>query len=166
LDQLGLNWQGLLVQLINFMLLLLILRSVAYKPILRVLDERSERIRESVERAEQVKVRAAQAEEEFAARLQEARRQGQEIVTRANQVAERIHQESEERAKRDAEEFLVKARAEIERDRQKAAADLRSEVADLALLAASRVVGSTLDPKQHYRLVEEALAEAEKSKLN
>ncbi len=166
MDQLGVNLPGLIAQIVNFLLLLALLRIVAYRPILRMLDERSTRIRESQERAEQIRREAARTEEEFAAKRAEALRQGQEIVARANQAAERIYQEAQERARSSADEFLAKSRAEIERDRQQAVADIRAQMADLAIFAASRLVRTSLDSKEHYRLVEEALDEAEKAKLS
>ncbi len=166
MEQLGVNLPALIAQLVNIGLLLLLLRLVAYKPILRMLDERAQRIQESQERVEEVKREAARNEEELAARRTEALRQGQEIVARANQAAERIYQEAQNRARQSADEFLAKSRAEIERDRQKAVAEIRSEMADLAIFAASRLVRTSLDTKEHYRLVEEALAEAEKAKLS
>ena len=166
MEQLGINLPSLIAQLVNFGLLLLLLRVVAYKPILRMLDERTLRVRESMERVDEIKRESARSEEEFAARRAEALRQGQEIVARANQAAERIYEEAQERARQVSAEFLAKSRAEIERDRQKAIAEIRAQMADLAIFAASRLVRSSLDTKEHYRLVEEALAEAEKAKLS
>jgi len=166
LEQLGINLPSLIAQLVNFALLLLLLRVVAYKPILRMLDERALRVRESMERVDEIKRESARSAEEFAARRAEALRQGQEIVARANQAAERIYEEAQERARQASAEFLAKSRAEIERDRQKAVAEIRAQMADLAIFAASRLVRSSLDTKEHYRLVEEALAEAEKAKLS
>lgn len=166
MEQLGINLPSLIAQLVNFALLLLLLRVVAYKPILRMLDERALRVRESMERVDEIKRESARSAEEFAARRAEALRQGQEIVARANQAAERIYEEAQERARQASAEFLAKSRAEIERDRQKAVAEIRAQMADLAIFAASRLVRSSLDTKEHYRLVEEALAEAEKAKLS
>lgn len=166
MEQLGINLPALIAQLVNFGLLLLLLRVVAYRPILRMLDERASRIRESQEQAQEIKRQVARSEAELAARRAEALRQSQEIVARANQAAERIYQEAQERARQTADEFLAKSRAEIERDRQKAIAEIRAQMADLAIFAASRLVRTSLDTKEHYRLVEEALAEAEKAKLS
>lgn len=166
MEQLGLNLPALVAQIINFGLLLVLLRIVAYRPILKMLDDRAARIRESVEREGLIKAEAARAEQEFAERRAEALRHGQEIVARANEAADRLYREAQERARAAADEFLEKSRAEIERDRQRAVAEIRAQMADLAILAASRLVRSSLDTKDHYRLVEEALAEAERSKLS
>lgn len=162
LDNLGIHWQGLLAQAVNFLLLLGLLWLVAYKPVLRMLDRRATRIRESMERAEEIRREAARTEEQFAATLARARKEGQAIMAQASEVAERIRAEAQEEARRQAEEFLSKARAEIQRDKERAAAELRAQVADLAILAASKVVKRSLDDADHYRLVTEVLAETER----
>ena len=166
MDALGVSVPGLLAQFINFILLLLILRAIAYKPILRMLDQRSERIRESMERAEAVKLQAARTEEEFARRLTDARREGQEIITQAEKIADRLRQEEMDKTRQEVEQLRAKALEDIDRERERAVTELRRQVADLALFAAGRVVGRSLDQSSHYRLVDEALAEAEKLKLN
>lgn len=166
MEALGVSVTGLLAQFINFILLLLILRAIAYKPILRMLDQRSERIRESMERAEAVKQQAARTEEEFARRLAEARREGQEIVAQAEKIADRLRQDEMEKTRQEVDQLRAKALEDIERERERAVTELRKQVADLALFAAGRVVGRSLDQTSHYRLVDEALAEAEKLKLN
>ncbi|MBI2940351.1 MAG: F0F1 ATP synthase subunit B [Chloroflexi bacterium] len=166
MEQLGINLPGLVAQIVNFGLLLLLLRLVAYKPILGMLDQRAARIRESMERAEEIRRQAQRAEAEFAERLNEARREGQAIVTRANEAAVRIQREAEERARAEAEEFLRKARTEIDRDRQRAIAELRAQVADLTVLAASRVIGRALDKPAHLAIIEETIQQAEKAKLS
>ncbi|HVC34621.1 MAG TPA: F0F1 ATP synthase subunit B [Chloroflexota bacterium] len=166
MEALGISVPGLVAQFVNFILLLLILRMVAYKPILRMLDERSLRIRESMERAEAVRQQAASTEEEFVRRLADARREGQEIIGQAEKIADRLRQDEMEKTRQEVDQLRVKALEDIERERERAVAELRKQVADLALFAASRVVGRSLDQASHYRLVDEALAEAEKLKLN
>ncbi len=166
MEALGISVSGIISQLVNFILLLLILRAVAYKPILRMLDERSARIRESMERAEEIKAQAARTEEEFARRLAEARRESQEIVGQAEKVADRLRQEELDRTRREVEDIRVRAIEDITRERERAISDLRRQVADLAVLAASRAVGRSLDQTSHYRLIQEAMAEAEKLNAN
>ena len=102
------------------------LRAVAYRPILRILDERAERVRHSLAEAERVKEEAKKNEEDLNLRRQEALQQSQEIVARANQAAERIHQEALAEARRAADEFLARSRAEIDRERQQAIAEIRA----------------------------------------
>jgi F-type H+-transporting ATPase subunit b len=166
LEGLGINWQGLVVQIVNVAILLYLLRRFAYKPFLGILDRRAEKIRESVTRAEEIQQQAEATEQEFASRIQEARRQGQEIVNQANQAAERIRADAEQRARGAAEEFLSRARGEITQERERALSELRRQTADLAILAATQVVRESLDTDAHRRIVERVLAESSDPKLN
>ena len=166
MEQLGISLPGLLAQFVNFILLLLILRAIAYKPILRMLDERSQRIRESMERAEELKKQAARTEQEFTKRLDEARRESQDIIGQAEKTAERLRQDEIDKTRRLVEELRTKALADIAREREQAIAELRKQAGDLAVLAASRAVGRSLDETSHYRLIQDALSEAEKLNSN
>jgi F-type H+-transporting ATPase subunit b len=160
-EQLGINLNGLIAQLINFVILYLLLSRFLFPRVTQMLDARAARIRESVERAEQVQRDAERTEQQFQERIAEARREGQGIVANANQIAQRIQAEAQEKAQREAEAFLVRAREQIQRETQQASAELRQQVASLALLAASRVVERSLDERQHVELIERVLREAE-----
>jgi F-type H+-transporting ATPase subunit b len=165
-EALGVNLPGLIAQLVNFGLLVLLLRAVAYKPILRVLDERRDRVQESLSEDQRQREENLRNQEDLGKQRREALREAQEIVTRAGQTAERIHAEALVEARRAAEEFLERSRAEIARERQQAISEIRGQMADLALSAASRVVRRSLNQPEHYRIVEEALAEAERANLS
>jgi len=160
-EALGINLPGLIAQLVNFLLLLFLLHRFLYPRILTMLDERATRVRESMERAEQVKAEAERMELQFQERLAEARREGQQIVANASQIAQRIQAEAQEKAGREAEAFLVRAREQIQREAEAARLQLRQEIVSLATLAASRVVERTLDERQHVELIERVLSEAE-----
>ena len=161
MEQLGINLNGLIAQLINFLVLFFLLSKFVFPRVTQMLDARAARIRESVERAEQVQRDAERMEQQFQERVAEARREGQGIVANANQIAQRIQAEAQEKAHRDAEAFLVRAREQIQRETQQASAELRQQVASLAVLAASRVVERSLDERQHVELIERVLREAE-----
>jgi F-type H+-transporting ATPase subunit b len=160
-EQLGINLNGLIAQLINFLILYFLLSKFLFPRVTQMLDARAARIRESVERAEQVQRDAERTEQQFHERLAEARREGQGIVANANQIAQRIQAEAQEKAQGEAEAFLTRAREQIRRETQQASAELRQQVASLAMLAASRVVERSLDERQHVELIERVLREAE-----
>ena len=161
MEQLGINLNGLIAQLINFLILYFLLSRFLFPRVTQMLDARATRIRESVERAEQVQREAERSEQQFQERLAEARREGQSIVANANQIGQRIQAEAQEKAQREAEAFLVRAREQIQRETQQARLELRQQVASLALLAAGRVVERSLDERQHVELIERVLSEAE-----
>ena len=164
MEALGINLPGLIAQLINFLVLLFLLRQFLFPVVLRMLDQRAARIRESMERAEQIQKDAERMEREFQEKLNEARREGQQIVANANQIAQRIQTDAHEKAERDAQAFLERARSQIERETENARAQLRQQVASLAIMAAGKVVERSLDERQHADLIDRVLRDAEVSK--
>ncbi|OGO03860.1 MAG: ATP synthase F0 subunit B [Chloroflexi bacterium RBG_13_54_9] len=157
LGKLGISLPGLIGQVINFVILLGILYVVAYKPITRMLDERANRVRESMERAEFVKQQAERTEQDFQGRIEEARRQGQAVLGEAVQVGERLKEEARQEARREAEAIIARARTAIQMERDEAIAALRREVADLVVLAAEKVISTSIDKETHQRLIDEVL---------
>ena len=157
---LGINLPVLIAQLVNFTILLVALRLLAWGPLLRILDERRERIREGLESSEEMKRQAAESDRQVQEQIEAARREGQALVAQAQDIAGRIQAEARTQAQADAEATLARARNEIQLERDTAIADLRKEFADLTISAAEKVINSSLDRNQHRRLIDEALAES------
>ena len=157
---LGINLPTLLAQIINFAILLGLMYLVAYKPIMRMFDERSRKIKESMEQTEFIKEQAAQAEGEVKKQLEAAGRQGQEVIARAVRTGEEVRQEAQQEARRDAESLIIRARMEIQRERDDAIDELRKEFADLTILAAGKVIDRSLDKEAHRRLIDKVLKES------
>lgn len=160
IDALGFNLPALLAQMINFGILLLVFSVFLYKPLLKVLDERKQRIQEGLEASEESKRQLATTEQEVAKELAKAREQGQTLIGEAQQMSQRIQNEAREAARTEAEQMLERARNEIQLERDAAIAELRREFADLTITAAERVINQSLDKDQHRRLIDEVLAEA------
>jgi F-type H+-transporting ATPase subunit b len=162
--ELGIDWGVLVTQLVTFIILLVILRFVAYKPLMRMLDERSKRVRESMEQAESVKEQSAHAEEEVKKQLVEAGREGQERIAKAVKAGEEMKQKAQEEAKQEAEALINRARGEIQQERDEAISQVRREFADLTVLAAGKVIDRTLDKEKHRELIEKVLEESSTEK--
>ena len=160
LASLGINLPTLVAQIINFAILLGLLYLVAYKPIMRMLDERSRKIKKSMEQTEYIKEQAAQAEEESKKRIEAAAKEGQEIITRAVRTGEEVRREAQQEARQEAESLIARARMEIQRERDDAIDELRKEFADLTILAAGKVIDRSLDKKAHRQLIYKVLEEA------
>ena len=158
---LGFNLPGLIAQLINFGILLVILRLFLYKPVLNLLDERKRRIQEGLERAEQAAEQALASEGEVRRAIEEARAEGQQAVARAQEAAQRLRTELEERARADADQIVERAREEVRAERDQAIRQLRAEFTDLTIAAAERVIGQSLDRAAHQRLIDEVLVTSE-----
>jgi F-type H+-transporting ATPase subunit b len=159
-DALGINIPQLIAQILNFVILLIILRLLLYKPVLRMLDERREKIAEGLNAAELARAEAASAQANIQEQLTAARQQGQEIVANAQGIATRIQEEAREQSARDREEALKRAQAEIGLERDRAIAQLRSEFADITVGAAEKVINQSLDRQSHQRIIDEALAQS------
>jgi F-type H+-transporting ATPase subunit b len=157
---LGINLPSLLAQLINFTLLLVLLSVLAYKPLLRVMDERRKRIQEGLDAAEESKRRLSDTEKEVAGEMAKAREEGQALIGQAQQMSSRIQEEGRTQARAEAEQLLERARSEIQMERDSAIAELRREFGDLTITAAERVIRRSLDEETHRELIAEVLAEA------
>ena len=159
LASLGIDMPTLLAQIINFVILFGLLYLVAYKPLMRMFDERSRKIKESMEQTEFIKEQAAHAEEEVKKQLEAAGREGQEVVARAMRSGEEVRREAQQEARREAESLINRARVEIQRERDDAIDELRKEFADLTILAAGKVIDRSLDKEAHRQLIDKVLEE-------
>jgi F-type H+-transporting ATPase subunit b len=157
---LGINLPVLLGQLLSFIFLLTIMRLLVYKPVLAMLDERRERIREGLSAAERGRETAAEASREAQTQIDTARTEGQAIVAQAQTVAQRLQEEGRAQAVVQAEALLERARSEIQLERDSAIAELRKEFADLTIAAAEKIIGQSLDRTAHQRLIDDALAQS------
>lgn len=157
---------GLMIwTLISFFIALFLLQRFAFPQIGQALDRRRRAIEESIEAAERTRAEADVLLEEYRARLREAREQADEIVSRARKAAERLHEETLAEAKESKEELMARTRREIEAETRRALDDIRKEVANLTVLATEKLARKALDTEDHRRLIDEALAEIDFSRL-
>jgi F-type H+-transporting ATPase subunit b len=166
MENIGVNWQLLVAFLINFLILFGLLMAVGYKPILKLLDERQAKIRESLEMAEKIKDQTSRSEEQIKAAVEAARKEGQVIIGQASQIAEKIKEEAKEGARKEADAIISKARDEIKLERDKSIAELRSEFSNLTVLAAEKVIKESLDASKHRKLINEVLDQTNTFKQN
>ncbi len=162
--ELGIDWHGLLAQIISFGVLLILLLVLAYKPITKMLDERSNKIKESIDQAEFIKQQVAKTEQMVQEQLAQARKQGQDMVAQSAQIGERLREEARQQARQDAEAIIARARTEIQAEREEAIAKLREEFVEIAIQAAEKVINKALDKETHRQLIQETLEESTKLK--
>lgn len=166
MDQFGLNAWQFVVQLVAFLVFIFLLWKFAAGPIVRVLDERQEKIKESVASAErmQAELKATQARNEEV--LQEARREAQDILTTARQNGEQLLARARDEAGQQADAYLARAQETVRQEAEQARIQLREEVADLAVMAAGQIIRKELDPAAQKQLIEETLAGAARASQN
>jgi F-type H+-transporting ATPase subunit b len=155
LEGLGLNPGFLISQIVNFALLLILLRVFLYKPILKMLDERRQRIARSMEDAEKTAEARQKAEEEYQRQAEEMAQERERLRAEMTEEVAREREKLLAQARTEAEDILADARAQVEREREQMLKDLRGQVVALAIAAANKVIGEALDEERQRRLVEE-----------
>lgn len=158
LEALGINLPSLLWHTLNFAVLVFLLIRFLYRPVVRVLDERSARIKESMQQAEAIKEQLARTNEETRLQMEATRREGQAIIEQASQMSEKMRAQARQEAQAEADRIVERARAQIDHERQQAVAELKREMADLVVAAAGKVIGQSLDEKAQHRLVDDFLS--------
>jgi F-type H+-transporting ATPase subunit b len=156
---LGLNIPSLVVFLVNFTILLAILYLFAFKPILKLLDQRSERIRESLEAADTARQAATASEAKTQEQLNEARLEGQRLLEQARQIAEKFREDEMTKTRHEAEAFIERARQGIEQEKSEAIEEVKTHFAGLAIYAAERVIERSLDRESHKDLIGKVLSQ-------
>jgi F-type H+-transporting ATPase subunit b len=151
---------GLIVwTLITFTLLLFLLSKLAWKPIIKTLQEREEKIRKSLEEAEKARREAEALIAKNAEMMAQAERDAQELVRRAKEMADKLKLELTEQGKLEAAKMLVTAKKEIENEKNSALSQLKTEVADMVVQAAGKVIGAALDADKHKKIVDDFIKE-------
>ena len=144
---------------ITFLVLILVLAKVAWGPIVKMLDERERTIRDAIDQAKKERAEAEKLLAQQKDSLAQARREAAELAKKNQQEVEALRAELTAKARKEADELVAAARRTIEEETRKASADLKAQVADLAVGAATRIVKSSLDEKAQRALVEEYLRE-------
>lgn len=157
---LGVDLTSLIAYLVNFGLLLVILYFFGYKRLLAALDQRSQRIKESLEQADRVRQESQQRQAEMQRALDASRQEGQKLLIQAQEAAARYREEQAAQARAEAERFKAEARDEIRQERDAAIEQVRGQFATLAMTAAERIVRRSLDERTHRELIEQVLTES------
>jgi len=145
--------------IITFLIVLMILRWTAWKPLLGALTAREEKIRASIEQAEQARQQAQALLEEHRRQMAAAEDQVQRILSEGRALADRHRAEIAEKAENSARRMIAQAKEEIQREKDAALIQLRAEVADLAIGAAGKILDKNLDTPAQRSLADAAIRE-------
>ena len=156
--QINLFW--VVVSAANFIVFFLIVRSIAFSGLVKTLEDRRSRIEQGLKDAEQARRDRDAAAQERLAALTEARREANEIINRAQKVSADAREQDMAATREELARLRERAAAEIEAEKQRAIAELRGEVTDLALAAAGRVVADSMTGDRQRKLVADFLAES------
>ena len=146
----------LIAQILNFIVLLWVLAKFAYKPLIKAMDDRRNRIINDLDSAEQTRLDAEALKAQYVEQMANARQEATEIVDKANKVAQNLHDEFMEQARAEKDAMMATAKERIEQDKKQALVDIRTQVIALSTQIASKVVNQKLNSTEDQKLVAEA----------
>lgn len=154
--------KSLVIQMINFLVLLFILWKLLYKPLVAKMEERTQAIKKSLEEAQAARADAERQRQQHAAQIQAAMSEAQAIRATALKEAAEEQRRLVEAARAEAAKLVASAKAEMEQDIRRARGQLRQEVGDLAVQIAERLIKQSLRGDDHRRIIQEALARVDR----
>ena len=142
---------------VTFLLLLVVLKNVAWGPIIEALEKRESEIKDALSSAEKARENAAQASHEYEEMVKKARTEAQDIIAESKSTAERVREDIKNTADKEAREMLDKAQAQIDTEREKAVNEIKSIVVDFSIQAASKVIEKNLDSDDNKRIINDTI---------
>jgi len=158
LAKLGVDWKLLIAQIINFVILLFILRHFAYKPILRVLEDRREKIDKGLKDAEEATKKLLEAEKKEKAVLDEARYQAEQIISKSEETAKKNKEDIMASADEKAKKIMATAEKKIEEEKDKMIMEAKKELAKLVISATEKIIDEKVDVEKDKELINKAVS--------
>jgi F-type H+-transporting ATPase subunit b len=152
-------------QILNFVILVVLLRAVAYKPVVNMLKAREDRIKESLDKADADAAEADKLLADYKKKLAAANVKAEDIIRNAEKRASEEREAARAETKREIEQMKKAAEAEIQRDRERAVAQLRSEVVALSMAAAGKIITKNIDKAENEQLITEFVDKLDKDKI-
>jgi len=157
---------GLMIwTIVCFLISLYVLKRYAFGPIQKLIDERRDRIRQSLEEADHARVEARSLLEEHRKLIAQAKGEAEEILSETRRVAEANQRRMREETEADRQRRIEETRRQVEAETRRALEQIRAEVADLSLIAAEKVTRQSFADEDHRRLIEEAVGDLDLSVL-
>lgn len=156
---LGINIHTLITQLVNFLILLFLLWLVAYKPILKMLRDREEKISNSLKMADINQKKADELEKQIMKNQEEARENAKKLLDESQAIAEKTKKEVLEKAQKESDELMKLAETKIKQQKDELRTELRAETAGLVVTALEKILDKKLDKDDEKKFIEEAVKE-------
>lgn len=159
----GISYE-LVFQLINTFLVFVLLKKLLFKPVLGIIEAREKDIQENLAHGERTKNEGVSLKKEYEEKISSAKSEGQEIIKQATLRAEQKESEIISTAKQEAQSLREKANKDVEQERQKVMNEIKTDISDIALLAASKVIEKDLDKSKHEELINNFIKEVGEAK--
>ncbi len=157
LEKLGINWKLLIAQLINFAILLYVLKRFAYTPIVKMLNERTEKIEKGLKNAEETRKKLTEITQKEKEILSKAKIEARDILKKSEDTAKRSKDEIAAEVKAQAEKIITDAKASIESEKTKMLREVKTEVAELVISATEKIINERIDSKKDRELIEKSI---------
>lgn len=161
LEDFGINPILLLAQIVNFAILLWLLKRFLYKPILKVLDERRKKIETSVKQAEEIENRLSETETRQKELISNAERESSKIIEEAKEAAKNLQEETLSETNKKVEEAMTKNKETLRLEREKMASEVKADMANLVAETTKKVLDRSLTTKDNEELVKKSLKDLE-----
>lgn len=159
--EMSFNVPTLVVQVANFLILLVVLKMVLYEPMVAAITEREARIKRALDDAESINAEALSLKSQYESRLKEAQSEAGRIVQTATQEGERLKSELVTEGHSEKQRIIDKGHQEVAYERQQAMSEIRGRVVNLSVDMASQLLKDTLGPSEHRAIVEQFVKKAE-----
>lgn len=157
LQTFGINPLLLLAQIVNFLILLLLLKKFMYKPILKVLDERREKIAESIKNAEKIELQLQKTEADREKKLEDASKEADKLLKEATKSAQDIISDAELKASLRVDEMMKEGKEVLKNERQKIEQEIKAEISDLVVLSLEKVLNQVIKDKAQKELIKKTV---------
>jgi F-type H+-transporting ATPase subunit b len=163
LKALDIEWGIIVTQIIGFLLALWILKAFAWKPLLKMLDDRRKKISGDIDAAEKIKADAAKLLDDYKTKLREIDNEARARIQEAVAEAGRISSEIKDQAREESRQILSRSREELARDIAQAKISLRDDVVSMSIRAAEKIISTKLNEAEQKRLLDDFLKEVDKA---
>ena len=157
LAKLGIDWKLLVAQAINFLILLIILYKFLYKPVLKVLHDREEKIVKSLRQAKEIETNLQKSEEEKEKIISEARNEAGKIIAESKKMAEKVHKELTNKTKLESASILEQNKKQLKIEKESMFKELRGDVADMVRIATEKILRQKIDSDQDKLVIKKSL---------
>ena len=147
----------ILAQLVNFGIVLFVLKRYAYGPVLKMMQERTDKIEKGMADAESAGTKILEIAEKEKEVLVEARKQAQEIVTKAEEIAKKNKEEIITEAKNQSEKILSDSVKKIEQEKNQMMQEVKGQIAELVIAATGKVIGEKMDSEKDVQLIKSVI---------
>lgn len=157
INALGLDWKMLIAQLVNFAILVAVLYFFAYKPILKMLNKRSEKIEKSVKKADEVEKLLTKTDESYRQKMTETQNKADQIIDKTKAEAEKYRQEQLGKAREEAEAIVADAKKSLGTEKEKIVSEIKVDIKDLVLEASRKVLQREVNEEDNQKLIDETI---------